>query len=76
MQADSFCQNILKKIFKYQHKYEHKTKYHKPAAVFSGTGMDLAQGLNSPQNFIDMFTVFHSSSAKDILHSRSGLYNV
>uniref|UniRef100_A0A8C1UA45 Atlastin 3 n=1 Tax=Cyprinus carpio TaxID=7962 RepID=A0A8C1UA45_CYPCA len=36
----------------------------------------VSQGLNSPQNCIDMFTVFHSSSAKDILHSRSGLYNV
>ncbi len=36
MQADSFCQNILNQIFKYQHKYEHKTKYHKPAAVFQG----------------------------------------
>lgn len=32
MQADSFCQNILNQIFK----YEHKTKYHKPAAVFQG----------------------------------------
>lgn len=53
-----------------------KTKYHKPAAVFSGTGIDLAQGLNSPQNYIDMFTVVNSRSAKDILHSRSGLYNV
>ncbi len=75
MQADSFCQNILNQIFKYQHKYEHD-QISQTSSCFSGTGIDLAQGLNSPQNCIDMFTVVHSSSAKDILHSRSGLYNV
>lgn len=41
----------------------------------SGTGMDLAQGLNFPQSCIDTFTVVHSSTAKDILHSKSGLCN-
>lgn len=41
----------------------------------SGTGMDLAQGLNSPQSCIDAFTDVHSSTAKDILHSKSGSCN-